>query len=45
MGNERFTAQNLQVMKIDPEKNLLAIKGSVPGHKGSLVILRDAAKG
>lgn len=45
MGNERFTAQNLQVMKIDPEKNLLAIKGSVPGHKGSLVVVRDSAKG
>jgi len=45
MGNERFTAQNLQVIKIDSEKNLLAIKGSVPGHKGSLVIVRDAAKG
>lgn len=45
MGNERFTAQNLQVIKIDSEKNLLAIKGSVPGHKGSLVMIRDAAKG
>ncbi|PID86105.1 MAG: 50S ribosomal protein L3 [Chloroflexi bacterium] len=45
MGNERYTAQNLQVIKIDPEKNLLAIKGSIPGHKGGLVILRDSAKG
>ncbi len=45
MGNERYTAQNLQVIKIDSEKNLLAIKGSVPGHKGGLVILRDSAKG
>ncbi|MBE2220311.1 MAG: 50S ribosomal protein L3 [Anaerolineae bacterium] len=45
MGNERYTAQNLQVIKIDSEKNLLAIKGSVPGHKGSLVIIRDSAKG
>jgi large subunit ribosomal protein L3 len=45
MGNERFTAQNLQVIKIDSEKNLLAIKGSVPGHKGGLVVLRDSAKG
>jgi large subunit ribosomal protein L3 len=44
-GNERYTAQNLQVVKIDPEKNLLALKGSVPGHKGGLVILRDSAKG
>ena len=45
MGNERYTAQNLQVIKIDLEKNLLAIKGSVPGHKGSLVVVRDSAKG
>jgi len=45
MGNERYTAQNLQVIKIDPEKNLLAIKGSIPGHKGGLVIVRDSAKG
>jgi large subunit ribosomal protein L3 len=43
-GDERFTAQNLQVIKIDPEKNLLAIKGSIPGHKGSLVVIRDSAK-
>lgn len=44
MGNERFTSQNLQVIKIDLEKNLIAVKGSVPGHKGSFVILRDSAK-
>lgn len=43
-GDTRFTAQNLQVIKIDPEKNLLAIKGSIPGHKGSLVVIRDSAK-
>ena len=43
-GDERFTAQNLQVVTVDPEKNLLAIKGSIPGHKGSLVIIRDSAK-
>lgn len=45
MGHERYTAQNLQVIKIDQDKNLLAVKGSVPGHKGSFVILRDSAKG
>ena len=43
-GNVRYTAQNLQIVKVDPEKNLLAIKGSVPGHKGSLVVVRDSAK-
>ena len=44
-GNVNFTAQNLQVVKIDLEKNLLAIKGSVPGHKGSFVVIRDSVKG
>lgn len=45
MGNQRLTAQNLQVVRIDAEKNLLAIKGSVPGSKGGLVIIQDASKG
>ena len=38
-GNERVTVQNLQVLKIMPEHNLLLIKGSVPGCKGSIVII------
>ncbi len=45
MGNQNLTAQNLQVIRIDAEKNLLAIKGSVPGFKGGLVIIREASKG
>ncbi len=45
MGNERQTAQNLEVIRIDAERNLIAIKGAVPGAKGGLVIIRDAAKG
>ena len=45
MGGERFTAQNLQVVRIDAERNLIAVKGSVPGAKGSLVVIRKAAKG
>lgn len=44
MGNKRFTSQNLEVVRIDSEKNLLAVKGSVPGPKGALVIVKDAAK-
>jgi large subunit ribosomal protein L3 len=44
MGNQRLTAQNLQVIRIDAEKNLLAIKGSVPGVKGGLLIIREASK-
>ncbi len=45
MGNERQTAQNLVVVRVDPERNLIAIRGAVPGAKGGLVIIRDAAKG
>ena len=39
MGNERVTTQNLQVIKVIPEHNLLLVKGSVPGYKGSIVIV------
>ncbi len=39
MGNARVTVQNLQVLKVMPEHNLLVIKGSVPGCKGSIVII------
>jgi len=39
-GNKRVTTENLQVMKVVPEQNLLFIKGAVPGHKGSIVIVR-----
>ena len=39
MGNERVTVQNLQVIKVMPEHNLLLVKGSVPGAKGSIVII------
>lgn len=45
MGNDRYTAQNLQVMRIDTERNLIAVKGAVPGAKGALVVIRKAAKG
>src|SRR5690606_24124656 len=43
MGNERQTAQNLVVMRVDPERNLIAVRGAIPGAKGGLVIIRDAA--
>ncbi|MBQ0115176.1 MAG: 50S ribosomal protein L3 [Bacteroidales bacterium] len=39
MGNKRCTVQNLQIIKILPENNLLVVKGSVPGSKGSIVII------
>ncbi|MDR2520526.1 MAG: 50S ribosomal protein L3 [Bacteroidales bacterium OttesenSCG-928-I14] len=40
MGNQRVTIQNLEVLKLVPEHNLLLIKGSVPGSKGSIVIIK-----
>ena len=40
MGNERVTTHNLQILKVIPESNLLLIKGSVPGCKGSILILK-----
>ena len=39
MGNEQVTVQNLQVIKIIPEHNLLLLKGSIPGAKGSIVLI------
>lgn len=44
MGNERVTAQNLRVEMVDPERNLLAIHGSVPGARGGLVEVKRARK-
>jgi large subunit ribosomal protein L3 len=44
MGVERVTAQNLRVELVDPERNLLAVRGSVPGRKGGLVFLQEARK-
>jgi len=39
MGSDRVTVQNLQIIKVIPEHNLVLIKGSVPGAKGSIVII------
>lgn len=44
MGNDRITMQNLQVVRIDAEKNLLAVKGSIPGAMGGIVMIRPAIK-
>ena len=41
MGTERNTIKNLEVIKIDPENNLLAVKGAVPGHRGTLLEIRN----
>ena len=44
MGGERVTAQNLRVELVDPERNLLAVHGGVPGAKGGLVMIKQARK-
>jgi len=44
MGNVRRTIQNLEVVRVDSERNLLLIKGAVPGSKGGRVIVRPAVK-
>jgi large subunit ribosomal protein L3 len=44
MGNARVTSENLLVALVDPERNLLALRGSVPGPKGGLVLVKPARK-
>ncbi len=44
MGNVRRTAQNLEVIRVDADRNLLLVKGAVPGHKGSRVLVCPAVK-
>ena len=44
MGDERVTTLNLEVVRVDAERNLLLIKGAVPGAKGNFVLLSDAVK-
>ena len=43
-GNEKLTVLNLEVVKVDTEKNLIAVKGAVPGARGGIVVLRDSVK-
>jgi large subunit ribosomal protein L3 len=44
MGDDRVTAQGLQVVLVDTERNLIAVKGSIPGAKGGLVLIKEARK-
>ena len=44
MGGERVTTQSLQVVLVDPERNLLALRGAVPGSKNGLLLIREARK-
>ena len=44
LGNERVTVQNLSVVKVDAEKNIIAVKGAVPGPKGGYVFIKSSVK-
>jgi large subunit ribosomal protein L3 len=44
MGNERVTVQNLKIALVDAERNLIAVRGAVPGPRGGLVLVREAVK-
>ncbi|GAB3819619.1 50S ribosomal protein L3 [Tessaracoccus terricola] len=44
MGNDKVTVQNLKIHAVDAERGLLLVRGAVPGNKGSLVVVRTAAK-
>ncbi len=44
MGNARVTAQGLKVVLVDPERNLLGVRGAIPGPKGGLVLIKEARK-
>ncbi len=44
MGNAKITARNLEVFSADPEKNILLVKGTIPGARNSLVILRKQVR-
>ncbi|MDD2927530.1 MAG: 50S ribosomal protein L3, partial [Candidatus Omnitrophica bacterium] len=44
MGAKQVTTQNLKVMRIDVENNILLVKGAVPGHKNTYVVVKKAVK-
>ena len=44
MGIDRVTTQNLRVVQTDPERGLILVEGSVPGHAGGWIAVRDAVK-
>jgi large subunit ribosomal protein L3 len=44
MGTDRVTIQNLRVVVVDAERNLLAVRGSVPGAKGGIVVIKESSK-
>ena len=45
MGNERVTVKNLQVIRVDPDRNLVALRGAIPGPAGGLIMIKKRAGG
>ena len=44
MGVEQVTVQNLDVVKVDPELNMIVVRGAIPGPKGGIVYLKNSVK-
>jgi large subunit ribosomal protein L3 len=44
MGSDRVTVQNLKIVLVDPERNLLGVRGAVPGAKGGILLIKAARK-
>lgn len=44
MGNKRVTSMNLEIVKVDPEQNIVLLRGAIPGAKGSLVMVKQSSK-
>ena len=44
MGSDQVTLMNLEVVKVDAERNVVMVRGGVPGPKGALLVMREAVK-
>ena len=44
MGGDQVTMMNIEVIQVDPERNLVLLRGAIPGPKGAIVVLREAVK-
>lgn len=44
MGNKQVTSMNLEIVKVDPEQNIVLLRGAIPGAKGSLVMVKQSSK-
>jgi large subunit ribosomal protein L3 len=44
LGDQRVTVKNLRILRVDPERNIVAIRGAVPGPNGGLVVIRKVVR-